>query len=97
MKKKMKRNRRFLIVGLCAFVFVAMMFATALLAAEVGIKGTVTEEGIVAEDGQLYVVADNVVGKELMELVNKKVEVFGTVEESGGKKIITVTDFEIIE
>lgn len=69
----------------------------ALYAAEVVIKGTVTEEGIVADDGQVYAVADNDVGKELMDLINKTVEVAGTVEEKDGKKIITIIDFEVIE
>jgi len=67
------------------------------LAAEVTITGTISEEGIVADDGQVYAVAKNDKGEELMELVNKKVQVTGTVEEAEGKKVITITDFEVIE
>jgi outer membrane usher protein FimD/PapC len=93
----MKRNKKFLAVGICALLLVAMLAGTALLAAEVTITGTISEEGIVADDGQVYAVAENDKGEELMELVNKKVQVTGTVEEAEGKKVITITDFKVIE
>ncbi|NIN00361.1 MAG: hypothetical protein GTO24_20450 [candidate division Zixibacteria bacterium] len=93
----MNRNRWFLAVGICALLLVAMVSATALLAAEVTIKGTISEEGIVADDGQVYAVAENDMGEELMELVDKKVQVTGTVEESEGKMMIEVTSYEVIE
>lgn len=92
----MKSKRKFLGGGLCVLILFAIS-VPALYAAEVVIKGTVTEEGIVADDGQVYAVADNDVGKELMDLINKTVEVAGTVEEKDGKKIITIIDFEVIE
>ena len=84
-------------MGICALFLVAIVSATALLAAEVTITGTISEEGIVADDGQVYEVADNEKGQEVMELVAKKVKATGTVEESEGKKVITVTAFEVIE
>jgi hypothetical protein len=93
----MKRNRMFLIAGVCALLFVAMMSVAVVLAAEVRITGIVTEEGIVADDGQMYAVADNYKGKELLELVNKKVEITGTVEEGESEKVITVTGYVVIE
>jgi hypothetical protein len=93
----MKRNKKFLAVGICALVLVAMLAGTGLLAAEVTITGTISEEGIVADDGQVYEVAENDKGEELMELVNKKVQVTGTVEELEGKKVITVIGFEVTE
>ena len=93
----MKRNKRILTIGICALLLVAMVSATALLAAEVTITGTISEEGIVADDGQVYEVADNEKGQEVMELVAKKVKATGTVEESEGKTVITVTAFEVIE
>ena len=46
---------------------------------EVTITGTVSEEGIVADDGQVYAVAENDKGEQLMDLVDKKVRVTGTV------------------
>lgn len=93
----MKRNKKFLAVGICALLLVAMLAGTALLAAEVTITGTISEEGIVADDGQVYAVAENEKGDELMDLVNKKVRVTGTVEEREGEKVITVTGFEVTE
>ena len=93
----MKRNKKFLAVGICALLLVAMLAGTALLAAEVTITGTISEEGIVADDGQVYAVAENDKGDELMGLVNKKVRVTGTVEEREGKTVITVTGFEVTE
>jgi outer membrane usher protein FimD/PapC len=93
----MKRNKKVLTVGICALLLVAMVSATALLAAEVTITGTISEEGIVADDGQVYAVAENEKGEEMMELVDKKVKATGTVEEQDGKKVITVTAFEVIE
>jgi len=84
-------------MGICALFLVAIVSATALLAAEVTITGTISEEGIVADDGQVYAVAENEKGQEMKELVAKKVKATGTVEESEGKKVITVTAFEVIE
>ena len=93
----MERNKKFLAVGICALLLLGMLFATALLADEVTITGTVSEEGIVADDGQVYAVAENEKGDELMGLVNKKVRVTGTVEEREGKTVITVTGFKVVK
>jgi len=93
----MKRSKKVWGIGICALLLVAMMAATALFAAEVTITGKISEEGIVADDGEVYAVAENDKGQEIMELVDKKVKATGTVEEKEGKKTITVTDFEVIE
>jgi len=93
----MKKRGILLAVIFCALALIAMMSSTAVLAAEVKIKGTISEEGIMADDGQVYEVADNEKGGELLELVDKKVEATGTVEERDGKKVITVTDYQVIE
>ena len=93
----MKRNKKSLAIGICALLLIVMVPATALLAAEVTITGKITDEGIVADDGQVYAVAENDKGDEMMELVDKKVKATGTVEEKEGAKVITVTAFEVIE
>lgn len=93
----MKRNRRFLAVGICGLLLIVMMSATALLAAEIRIEGTIFEEGIVADDGQSYAVAEDEKGKEIMELFGRKVRATGTMEEYEGEKVITVTRYEVIE
>ena len=66
-------------------------------AGEVTITGTISEEGIVADDGQVYSVAENDKGEQLMDLVDKKVRVIGTVEEREGKMMIEVTSYEVIQ
>lgn len=93
----MKQNKKGLTIGICGLLFVAMVSATTLLAAEVTIQGTISEEGILADDGQLYAVVEDEKGKEIMELFDRKVRVTGTVEEHEGEKTITVTIYEVIE
>lgn len=95
--QKMKRNRRFLAIAMCALFLMAMMSAAVLFAAEVTITGKISEQGIVADDGQVYAVAEDEKGKEIMEHVDKTVKVTGTVEEREGKKVITVTNYEVTE
>jgi outer membrane usher protein FimD/PapC len=93
----MKRNGRFLAIAMCALFLMAMMSAAVLFAAEVTITGKISEQGIVADDGQVYAVAENEKGKEIMEHVDKTVKATGTVEEREGKKVITVTNYEVTE
>jgi hypothetical protein len=103
----MKRN--FGLLLLCGVLVMIFLSATPFLAQgeEEGIIGTVTVANkdasgkvtavkIVADEGE-YLVADNDKGKELLALVDKDVDVSGTVKNSGGKKTITVTSFEVIE
>ncbi len=93
----MKRNKRILAIGICALLLVALTPGAALLAGEMTIKGKVSAEGIVTDDGQVYAVADNEKGHELMGHANKRVRITGTVEESEGKKVITVTGFQLVK
>jgi hypothetical protein len=93
----MKRNKRILAIGICALLLIALMPATALLAGEMTIQGKVSEEGIVADDGQVYAVADSEKGHELMGHANKRFRITGTVEEREGKKLITVTGFKLVK
>lgn len=65
---------------------------------EVTIVGIVTEGGIATYDGQLYAVVEDTMGKELMKLVGKKVEVIGVIIERGdGKRGIQVIKYGISE
>ena len=74
----MNLNKKLSIVGFCALVFVVLSFAAAGLADEMTITGKVTDEGILADDEQLYAVADNDKAQELLDLMDQKVEVTGT-------------------
>ena len=49
-----------------------------------------------ADDGQVFIVAEPEKVKELDEIIKMKVKVTGTVEESEGLKIITTTSYEVI-
>jgi len=62
------------------------------------ITGTINNSNqLVDKDGQIFGVADNEQGKELLSHVGMKVQVKGTVLESEGKKLITVTAYEILK
>ena len=103
----MKRNLSLLL--LCGVLLMVFLPATPALAQgkEEAIIGTVTVANkdaggkvtavkIVADEGE-YLVADNDKGKELLALVDKDVDVSGTIKSNGGNKTITVTSFEVIE
>jgi hypothetical protein len=58
----------------------------------------VTEQGIVTYDGQVYAVVENNMGKEVMRLLNRKVEVIGKIVERGdGRKSIEISNYGISE
>lgn len=105
----MKRNRKFSILALCAFVCLSLLYAAVVpTAAEEPITGTVYADDwddkgnvvlvvIETADGELYYVSDDAKGKELLKLVEKNVKVTGVVEDAGGEKIITVVSYEIMD
>lgn len=84
----MKNSRRILFMGLC-FTFVVALFAGPVISADpTTIMGTVNDD--------YQIVTDDEKGDEVVKLVGKKVKVEGTVEESEGMKIITVTAYEVL-
>jgi len=93
----MKKNKRFLFMGLCAVIIIAFVSGTAIAGETMTIMGIVNEDyQIISDNGQIYEVADTEKGVEVVDLVGKKVKVTGTIEEEDGKKVITVTSHEII-
>jgi len=84
---------------MCVFVLAVLFSAQVAFAAEeVTIVGLVTEQGIVTYDGQVYVVVENNMGKEVMRLLNRKVEVIGIIVERGdGRKSIEISKYGISE
>jgi len=50
----------------------------------------------VANDGRVYIVAEPEKVEGLDEIINKKVRLMGTVEESEGLKIFIITSYEVI-
>jgi len=81
------------------FVLAALFSAqVAFTAGEVTIVGIVTEQGIMTYDGQVYAVVENNMGKEVMRLLNRKVEVIGKIVERGdGRKSIEISNYGISE
>ncbi len=72
--------------------------ASAMQDQELMITGTINNASqLVDKDGQIFDVADNQQGKELVTHVGLKVQVKGTVMESEGKKQISVSAYEIIK
>jgi len=94
----MKRYRRFLFVVLFTLTVVCVFFAFAISEESVTITGIVNEDyQFIADNGQIYIVAEpeRVVG--LDESLGKRLKVMGIVEESDGNKIITITSLEVIK
>jgi len=96
---KMRQNDRFTRAAICVFVWAVLFSAQVAFAAEeVTIVGLVTEQGIVTYDGQVYAVVENNMGKEVMRLLNRKVEVIGIIVERGdGRKSIEISKYGISE
>jgi len=94
----MKTNRKGLALLLCVLFVLFVIAVPALAGEQATILGTVTASyQIVTEDQQVYDVAENEKGDEVVELIDRKVKVIGTVEEKNDVKVITVTSYEVIE
>jgi hypothetical protein len=95
----MRQNELFIRAAICVFVWAVLLSAqVAFTAGEVTLVGMVTEQGIVTYDGQVYAVVENNMGKEVMRLLNRKVEVIGKIVERGdGRKSIEISNYGISE
>lgn len=91
-------ERRKIVLATCILLIAVFVLRTDGLAGQVTIKGTVNEDAqIVADDGEIYDVADTELGSEVVTLVGAKVLVMGTVEETEGKKVVTVTAYQVLD
>jgi hypothetical protein len=94
----MKKNKKYLFIGFLAMLMIAFLSGPAISADSVTILGIVNASyQIVTDNDQVYEIAESEKGDELIELVDKKVKVTGTVEDDDGTKVITVTSYEVIE
>ncbi len=105
-EKKEDVMKRTICLVVCALFMVVMMSGVALSAEKkaaeqeqgIMITGTINDSNqLVDNDGQIFDIADNEQGNELLTHVGMKVQVKGTVLESEGEKLITVTAYEIIK
>ena len=94
--------RRWQMKGLTVFIvaiMVIMVPLTGLATKMTTIEGEVNDNyQIVGSDGQIYEVAENEKGNDLViNYISKKVSVTGTIEQDGEFLIITVASYQIIE
>jgi hypothetical protein len=94
----MKNYAKIFSTGLITLILVFSLAGTSFSSDMTSISGKITAENeLVADDGQVYNIADTEGGKRLLKNVDKVVEVKGTVTEKDGKKEITVNSFRIVE
>ncbi len=94
----MGKNMKKIFLGILIIGLTVFFSGIAIADAEVSISGVISEDGqLVDNDGMTYDIADNDEGNEVMEMTGQKVAVRGTVMETEGTKIITISSFKIIE
>jgi hypothetical protein len=73
------------------------IFAIPCLADEITIIGEINDNYQIVSDGQIYEVAENTIGVDLIKnYISQTVKVTGTIEEKDDMKIITVTTFKVV-
>ncbi len=86
------------VITILAVLISITLMAGPSLAGETMVSGKVTMDNqLLSDDGQVYEVADTENGIKLLEHMEKKVAVKGTVAEKDGKKTITVTSFKVLK
>ncbi len=94
----MAKNMKKIFLGILIICLSVFISAIAVAGSQVSISGVINEDGqLVDDDGMAYDIADNEEGEEVMEMVGQKIAVKGTVMETEGTKIITVTEFNLLE
>ena len=92
------RKKILILGGLISFMFVAFFAGVAFSEENVLLVGTITDSNqLVDNNGTKFEIQDSEQGKALSALIGKKAQVKGTVMESEGKQIITITSYELIE
>jgi hypothetical protein len=94
----MEKNMKKIIIGILIIGLTVLVSGIAAAGSPVSISGVINEDGQLVDDGGMaYDIAENEEGDELMEMIGQKVAVKGTVMEAEGTKIITVTEFKLLE
>jgi hypothetical protein len=94
----MERSMKKIIIGILIIGLAVFVSGIATAGSPVSISGVINEDGQLVDDGGMaYDIAENEEGDELMEMIGQKVAVKGTVMEAEGTKIITVTEFKLLE
>ncbi len=84
--------------GMVFTVAMVLMFITIAVAdsESLTVEGTIINYQLVAADGQVYEIAVNDVGDQLVEFVDTRVRVTGFVEDEDGIKVLTVSSYEVL-
>ena len=94
----MRKNFRGFIVGVLTGLLITSLHGIASSAEMVTITGSVnTDYEIVSDDGQVYEVVENLKGKEVIELIDRKVRVTGSVIKQGKVKKIRIDSYEVLD
>ena len=92
MQSKSKKSIIFFLLIATVFLFLSTCWAE-----EVTIVGEVNDTQQIVADKQIYEVAENELGNDLIfNFISEKVKVTGFVTEKDDMKIITVTSFEVV-
>jgi hypothetical protein len=91
----MKKNCK-AFTGIVCMVFLGLgVISLAVAADEVRISGTINDDGqLVDESGQVYEIADEGVGAEVMEYSGEKLSITGMVEEEEGTRFIVIKSYK---
>jgi hypothetical protein len=86
------------VIPIASFILLFIgLFPTVCLADEVTIIGEVNDNYQIVANGQIYEVADNAIGSDLIKnYISQTVRVTGTIEETDDAKIITVATFKVV-
>ena len=94
----MRRTFAMLLIASLIILVFGSLFGEASSEEMLTITGTVnTDYEIVTDDGQVYEVVENLKGKEVVELIDRKVRVTGSVTEKRGVKRIRIASYEVID
>jgi hypothetical protein len=94
----MEQNMKRIFIGILIIGLTVFISGIAVAGSQVSISGVINEDGqLVDDDSMAYDIAENEEGDQLVEMIGQKVAVKGTVMEAEGTKIITVTEFKLLE
>lgn len=84
-------------MGICALTVIIGLLGCGVSGESLTTTGAINEDyQFVADDGQIYIVAEPDKIEQSDEIIGKKVKLTASVEESEGVKIITITSYEVI-
>lgn len=94
----MRPNIRNLLKGSLVLLLLLFLPGDSISSEMVTITGKInTDYEIVTDDGQVYQVVENLKGKEVVELIDRKVRITGTVIKESGEKKVRVASYEVLD